>query len=93
MMEFHIDHHKELGNVHRFGKRRNGSATPIVGKFLYNEDRDLVKSRGYMLLNTPYGIQKQLPPDRNIRRKQLLHLMHQLRKQGDRSKLVRTNLS
>jgi hypothetical protein len=48
-MELHIDRHIELGNVHRFGKARNDGTRPIVAKFLYNKDRDLVKSRGYML--------------------------------------------
>jgi hypothetical protein len=63
-----------------------------VAKFLYNKDRNLVKNRGHMLRNTPYGIQEQLPPDMNERRKQLLPVMHRFRNQGNRAKLVRDKL-
>ena len=45
-----------------------------------------------MLRDTPYGIQEQLPPDMNQRRKQLLPIMHRLRNEGNRAKLVRDKL-
>jgi hypothetical protein len=45
-----------------------------------------------MLRNTPYGIQEQFPPDMNNRRKQLLPVMHWLRREGNRAKLVRDKL-
>jgi hypothetical protein len=45
-----------------------------------------------MLRNTLYGIQEQFPPDMNNRRKQLLPVMHRLRTEGNRAKLVRDKL-
>jgi hypothetical protein len=91
-MELGIDQHIELSNVHRFGKPRRDGKRPIVAKFLYNKERELVKNRGFMLRDTSYGIQEQLPPDMNQRRKQLLPIMHRLRNEGNRAKLVRDKL-
>jgi hypothetical protein len=85
-LELKIHQHVELANVHRFGKPRSDGTRPIVAKFLYNK---VVKNRGNMLRNTPYGIQEQLPPDMNERRKHLLPVMHRFRNEGDCAKLVR----
>ena len=63
-----------------------------MAKFLYNKERELVKNRGFMLRDTSYGIQEQLPPDMNQRRKQLLPIMHRLQNEGNRAKLVRDKL-
>jgi hypothetical protein len=37
-------------------------------------------------------LKEQLPPDMNIRRKQLLPIMHRLRRDGNRAQLVRDRL-
>lgn len=87
-IELNISHHIEFGSVHRFGKYRNDGRRPIVARFIYAQDRTMVKDRGYMLKNKPYGIQEQLPADMSERRRHLLPVMHRLRAEGKRVKLV-----
>ena len=91
-IELNISHHIEFGSVHRFGKYRNDGRRPIVARFIYAQDRTMVKDRGYMLKNKPYGIQEQLPADMSERRRHLLPVMHRLRAEGKRVKLVRDKL-
>ncbi|XP_061173532.1 uncharacterized protein LOC133182697 [Saccostrea echinata] len=90
--ELGIGHYIQFGNVHRFGKHIRGKNRPIVARFLYNKERDMVKDRGYMLKNKPYGIREQFPAKIEDRRKQLLPEVKRLREEGNRVKLVRDKL-
>jgi hypothetical protein len=47
--ELEIEHSIEFCNVHRFGRFIQGKDRPIVAKFIYNEDYDLVMRNTYRL--------------------------------------------
>jgi hypothetical protein len=47
--ELEIEHRIVFCNVHRFGRFIQGKDCPIVAKFIYNEDRDLVMRNTYRL--------------------------------------------
>ena len=87
-----IDYHIELSNVHRFGRYVRNKARPIVARFLYQRDLDLVRSRAYMLKGTAYGINQQFPSVIEERRKELYPIMRSFREDGNRVKLVRDRL-
>ena len=87
-----IDYHIELSNVHRFGRYVRNKARPIVARFLYQRDLDLVRSRAYMLKGTSYGINQQFPSVIEERRKELYPIMRSFREEGNRVKLVRDRL-
>lgn len=59
--ELGIDRHIEFGNVHRFQKHVFGNTRPIVARFLFNNDRQAVKERSYLLRGTRFGISEQFP--------------------------------
>ena len=54
--ELGLDWDCEFGNVHRFGKRREGKPRPIVARFLYYKDLALIKRSAYTLKGKPYSI-------------------------------------
>ena len=51
--ELEIDQDIEFGNVHRFGRQRNGNSRPIVVRFLYYKELALVRDRAYLLKGKP----------------------------------------
>jgi hypothetical protein len=63
--ELGIHHFIEFGNLHRFGKRGVNEAMPIVARFIYRRDIELVLKNGYRLRNTPYGVKEQFPVEIN----------------------------
>ena len=78
----------EFGNVHRFGKRRDGNARPIVARFLFYQDLAMVKSKAYRLKNKPYGINEQFPAVIEEKRKMFYPVAKSFRLAGHRTKLV-----
>lgn len=90
--ELHIEQRIEFGNVHRFQKHVFGRNRPIVARFLYNQDRQDVKNRGYMLRGTRFGINEQFPAPIEERRKKLYPVMKHHRSMGHSVRLVRDRL-
>ena len=75
--ELRIHHFIEFGNVHRFGKRGVNEAIPIVARFIYRRDLELVLKNGYRLRNTPYGVNEQFPAEIENRRRSIYPIMKQ----------------
>ena len=78
----------EFGNVHRFGKRRDGNPRPIVACFLFYKDLAMVKSKAYRLKNKPYGITEQFLAIIEVKRMKLYPVAKRFRLAGHMTKLV-----
>lgn len=63
--ELKIDQYIEYQNVHRFGKPRNDGMRPIVAKFRYNKERDMVKIGAACSATPPMISRISYPPDMN----------------------------
>lgn len=81
-----------LGNVHRIGKRAFGKNRPIIARFIYHNDWQLVKDSAHRLRGTHFGINEQFPAAVEDRRKLLYPIMKHKRRSGHRVKLVRDKL-
>jgi hypothetical protein len=55
-------------------------AMPIVARFIYRRDIELVLKNGYRLRNTPYGVNEQFPVEIENRRRSLYPIMKQARR-------------
>ena len=77
----------EFGSVHRFGKRGANGARPIVARFIYRRDLELVLKNGYRLRNTPYGVNEQFPAEIENRRRRLYPIMKQARLENKQVRL------
>ena len=67
--ELGIEHFNEFGNVHRFWRRDINNARPIVARFIYQNDLQMVLHNGYKLRGTPFGISEQFPSEIISKRK------------------------
>jgi len=47
--ELEIDHYIEFGNIHRFERRGTNNARPIVTRFIYHNDIQMVLQNAYKL--------------------------------------------
>ena len=65
-----------------------GRCRPIVARFLYQEDLDLVLDRAKWLHGSIFIIQRQYPTAMEERRRELIPIMRQLRMEGAATKLV-----
>ncbi|KAK3084926.1 hypothetical protein FSP39_021547 [Pinctada imbricata] len=92
--ELGIEHRIEFCNVHRFGRFVHGKERPIVAKFLYNADRELVKENAYLLRGSGYGIHEQFPKVIEDRRRELYPIMKDMKRihGGKNVKLIRDKL-
>ncbi|KAK3095772.1 hypothetical protein FSP39_018878 [Pinctada imbricata] len=90
--ELDIDENFEFGNVHRFGKMNTGKPRPIVARFLYHKQRQLVLRNSYKLQGTRKGISEQFPSSVEERRRKLYPVMKMEKRAGKRVKLVRDAL-
>ena len=90
--ELGIHHFIEFGNLHRFGKRGVNEAMPIVARFIYRRDIELVLKNGYRLRNTPYGAKEQFPVEIENRRRSVYPIMKQARRENKQVTLVRDKL-
>jgi hypothetical protein len=79
--------------AHRVGKFISGKTRPIVAKF-DSESKSLIKEslKHVKLQHTDYNVADQYPPEVKDRRKQLIPVMIDARKQGKRAVLVRDKL-
>jgi hypothetical protein len=72
--ELEIDHYIEFGNIHRFGRRGTNNARPIVARFIYHNDLQMVLQNAYKLKGSSFGISEQYPAEINNRRKKPLSI-------------------
>ena len=89
-----LDIHKEIqfGNIHRFGRFNRGRSRPVIARFLYQEDLDLVLERAPALRGSQFRIYRQYPVEMSDRRRDLKPIMDQFWRDGAHVKLVRDRL-
>ncbi|KAK3092256.1 hypothetical protein FSP39_000397 [Pinctada imbricata] len=90
--ELEIEQEFEYANVHRFGRQSKDRPRPIVAKFLFQRDLDYVLKSARKLRGKRYQINRQFPNEIEQARRCLYPVMKELRKKGDRVKLVRDTL-
>lgn len=90
--ELGIEHFIEFGNVHRFGRRGRNNARPIVARFLYHKDLELVLQNAWQLKGTPFGISQQFPAEIINERKKLYPKMKEAKREQREVVLVRDKL-
>ena len=90
--ELGIEHKIELGNVHRIKGRSHNGGRPIVARFIFRKNLELVISKGYLLRNTPFGIKEQFPEVIEKRRQKLYPVMKDAKRQKRQVELVRDTL-
>lgn len=75
--------------VHRIGQINTDHKRPrpIIVKFEHYKHKELVKSKGRELRGTQFGLNDQFPREIQERRKKLIPIMKQLRKEGKRATL------
>ena len=87
-----IEHHIQLGNVHRFGKKNRDRPRPIVARFIFYKDLKMVLDSATWLKNTPFGIQEQFPKVIEDKRRKLYPVFKEAKRQGKHATLVRDKL-
>ncbi|VDI48218.1 Hypothetical predicted protein [Mytilus galloprovincialis] len=80
-----------ISDAHRLGKK--GEKTrPILVKFATFESRDLVKRNAKNLKSTEFGVSEQLPKEIQIRRKEKLPILKELREQEIKAYFVKDRI-
>ena len=90
--ELGIDDTIQFWKVHRFGRFERGKYKPIVARFLYHQDLQLVNDSAHKLRGSKFGIREQYPAAVEDKRKDLYPLMRRLRGDGGNPKLIRDRL-
>lgn len=90
--EMGIEQQIEFGNMHRFGKRNNHRPRPIIARFLYYADLDMVKKAGYKLQGTQFGVNEQFPLEIEQKRRRLYPIMKEEKKKKSKVVLIRDKL-
>jgi hypothetical protein len=90
--ELAIEQFIEFGNVHRLGKIGNRGARPIVARFLYPNQKQMILENGYKLKNGRFGVHEQFLGEMVGRRRKLYPVMNEYKHQGKRVSLVRDHL-
>ncbi|CAG2220516.1 unnamed protein product [Mytilus edulis] len=90
--DMRIEHRLEFGNVHRFGKSYRNKPRPIIARFLYFSDLDMVKRAGKNLKGTHYGVNQQFPAEIEEKRRKLYPIMKAERKNNSKVVLIRDKL-
>ena len=84
----------QIDRAHRVGRFVSGKTRPTVVKFKDTSSKMTVKKslRQVNLFHTPYNVTEQFPKEIRERRKQLVPVMMQARKDGNKAVLVRDKL-
>ncbi|CAG2216686.1 unnamed protein product [Mytilus edulis] len=90
--ELKINHRIEFGNAHRFGKQGFNGTRPIVARFLFRKDLEMVLSSAYHLRGKPFGIKEQFPFEIEQARKKLYPILKKAKQDGKMASLVRDKL-
>ena len=82
-----------IDRAHRVGKFIPGKVRPIVAKF-NSASKDAIKNalKSVRLKHTNYNVSDQFPLEIKERRKELIPVMIEARKRGNRANLVRDKL-
>ena len=78
----------ELARAHRMGKHESGKTRPIVAKFHRYQQRETIRSAGRRLAGKRFGVSEQIPKEWQEKRKPLLPLYKNAKKQGKRARFV-----
>ena len=79
----------KLDRAHRIGRYDPGKKRPIVAKFNYHQDKISVKFRAKdKLAHSDYGVGDQFPKAIQDRRRELIPLLVQAKKEGKRAVLA-----
>ncbi|KAK3097448.1 hypothetical protein FSP39_009714 [Pinctada imbricata] len=81
-----------IGNTHRFGRFNRGKPRPIVIRFLFAHDREMVLRNRYKLRGSPFSVREQFPVEMEDRRRKLFPVADQMRDRGHHVKIVRDKL-
>ncbi|KAK3085537.1 hypothetical protein FSP39_004866 [Pinctada imbricata] len=90
--ELDIQQYIDFANVHRFGRQHRGKPRPLIAKFLYQRDLDMVLRNARKLRGKSYYINRQFPDEIEQARRSLYPIMKEFRSKGDHVKLVRDTL-
>ena len=91
-IELDINDDFPLANVHRFGRFYRWKPRPIVARFVYQRDLDLVLDNAYQLKGSPFGVRQQFPAAIEDRRRELYPVLRHYRAEGANVKLARDRL-
>jgi len=83
-----------IDRSHRIGKYKSDKIRPIVVKFLDSDSKNIVKHslKKANLKGTDFNVSEQYPQEIRDRRKELIPVMIQARKDGKKAVLVRDKL-
>ena len=88
------DRHIAIDRAHRIGRYNRGKIRPIVAKFKDTKSKTLIQSalKSIDLKNTDYNVSEQYPQEVKERRKALIPIMLQARREDKKAVLVRDKL-
>ncbi|XP_068697186.1 protein unc-13 homolog C-like [Montipora foliosa] len=75
-----------IERAHRLGKRKENKSRPIMVKFSFHRDKDLILSSAYKLVGTGFGISQDFLQEIVIR-KELVKVVKEAKKEGREAKL------
>ena len=78
----------KLHRAHRLGRYSPSKVRPIVAKFAYCPDRELVRKSAGKLKDTPFGISQQFPKEIMETRMRLVPIMKEARSKGHDAYIV-----
>lgn len=78
----------KLHRAHRIGRFNPTKVRPIVAKFAFYPDREKVRMNAGKLKETQYGISQQFPKEVMDKRRELVPLMKQARREGKDAYIV-----
>ena len=73
--------------VHRLGKYDATKTRPIIAKFCFFQDRELVRKSAKNLEGTQYSVSQQFPKEIQARRKELEPTLKKLKNEGKKAYL------
>jgi hypothetical protein len=82
----------KLERAHRIGRKTTGKHRPIVAKFSFFQQRELVRHSSHNLQNTEFGVGEQFPKEVQDRRRELMPAFRRARAEGKRAVLSRDRL-
>ena len=86
--EFGVTEDVEIARAHRMGKQETGKTRPIVAKFHRYQQRETIRLAGPRLAGKRFGISEQIPKEWQDRRKPLLPVFKDAKRQGKRARFV-----
>ena len=75
----------KFDRIHRLGRYSPIKRRPIIAKFCYYPDREMVRKAAKNLDGTQYSISQQFPKEINARRKALVPTLKSLKDEGKRA--------